>query len=92
MFSSLLFFCCVRLGVTKEWIQIASPVIRQMLLEGERMVKYHVSLLEPLGPEFTRGWVLAMKKTEPVETALFTASMQNRNLNSPEDIRTVFML
>lgn len=34
---------------------------------------------------------MVIKKTEPVEAALFTASIQDRNLNSPEDIRTVFM-
>lgn len=67
--------------------------IRNVLPEGDRMVKYHVSQLGPLGPELTRAWALAMvmKKTEPVESALFTAGMRNRSLNSAEDIRDVFM-
>lgn len=67
--------------------------IRNILPEGDRMIKYHVSQLGPLGPELTRAWALAMvmKKTEPVETALFNARMQNRSLHSAEDIREVFM-
>ncbi|WP_352483088.1 DsbA family protein [Escherichia coli] len=68
--------------------------IYNVLPEGYRMAKYHVSLSGLLGSELTRGGgvlVMVIKKTEPVEAALFTASIQDRNLNSPEDIRTVFM-
>ncbi|EOY9082838.1 hypothetical protein ACQFME_002736 [Escherichia coli] len=35
---------------------------------------------------------MVMKKTEPVETALFMVTMLNKSLNSPDDIRTVLML
>ncbi|EPV4089633.1 DsbA family protein, partial [Salmonella enterica subsp. enterica serovar Typhimurium] len=34
--------------------------IRHVLPQGSRMVKYHVSLLGPLGHELTRAWALAM--------------------------------
>lgn len=46
-----------------------------------------------MGTELTWGWALAMvmKKTEPVETALFMVTMLNKSLNSPDDIRTVLM-
>ena len=58
------------------------------------MLKYHISQLGPSGAELTRTWALAMvmKKTEPVETALFTASLRNRSLNYAEDIRETFIL
>ncbi|ECG8516341.1 thiol:disulfide interchange protein [Salmonella enterica subsp. salamae] len=67
--------------------------IRQVLPEGDRIVKYHVSQLGPLGHELTRAWALAivMNETEPVERAFFTASMMEKSLNRPEDIRRVFI-
>ncbi|ASG86028.1 DsbA family protein [Salmonella enterica] len=68
--------------------------IRRVLLEGDRMVKYHVSLLGPLGHELTRAWALAMvmNKTEVMEKAFFMAGMVEKRLHSPEDIRQVFMV
>ncbi|EAP5830122.1 thioredoxin domain-containing protein [Salmonella enterica] len=68
--------------------------IRRVLSEGDRMVKYHVSLLGPLGHELTRAWALAMvmNKTEVMEKAFFMAGMVEKRLHSPEDIRQVFMV
>ncbi|ELL76575.1 putative thiol-disulfide isomerase or thioredoxin, partial [Salmonella enterica subsp. enterica serovar Enteritidis str. SE30663] len=67
--------------------------IRHVLPQGDRMVKYHVSLLGPLGHELTRAWALAMvmKETDVVEKAFFTAGMVEKRLHSPDDVRRVFM-
>ncbi|ENS2608801.1 DsbA family protein, partial [Salmonella enterica] len=67
--------------------------IRHVLPQGSRMVKYHVSLLGPLGHELTRAWALAMvmKETDVIEKAFFTAGMVEKRLHSPDDVRRVFM-
>ena len=67
--------------------------IRRVLPKNERMEKYHVSFLGPLGHELTRMWSLAKVKNveESVEKAFFTATMVEKNLNTPEDIRRLFM-
>ncbi|EGW6698130.1 thioredoxin domain-containing protein, partial [Salmonella enterica subsp. enterica serovar Enteritidis] len=67
--------------------------IRHVLPQGDRMVKYHVSLLGPLGHELTRAWALAMvmKETDVVEKAFFMADMVEKRLHSPDDVHRVFM-
>lgn len=64
-------FYCSPCYAFSETMEIDSA-IRDILPKGDRMVKYHVSQLGPLGPELTRAWALAMiiNKTDVVEKAL----------------------
>ncbi|WP_411020090.1 DsbA family protein [Salmonella sp. ZJJH21_0028] len=70
-----------------------AQAIRHVLPHGDRMIKYHVSLLGPLGHELTRARALAMmmKETDVVEKAFFMAGMVEKRLHSPDDVHRVFM-
>lgn len=89
--SSFSFYCppCYAFSQTMG----VDQAIRHVLPQGSRMVKYHVSLLGPLGHELTRAWALAMvmKETDVIEKAFFTAGMVEKRLHSPDDVRRVFM-
>ncbi|HIA5332762.1 TPA: DsbA family protein, partial [Salmonella enterica] len=70
-----------------------AQAIRHVLPHGDRMIKYHVNLLGPLGHELTRARALAMmmKETDVVEKAFFMADMVEKRLHSPDDVHRVFM-
>ena len=88
----LFFFYCPPCYAFSQTMGVARA-IRHVLPHGDRMIKYHVSLLGPLGHELTQAWALAMmmKETDVVEKAFFTADMVEKRLHSPDDVRRVFM-
>lgn len=67
-----------------------SAAIHRILPE-EKVVKYHVDAMGPLGSELTEAWAIAMVmgKTEQVEKPLFEA-VKNKNLNNTSDIQSIF--
>lgn len=66
--------------------------IRAVLPPGKQMVKYHVDFIGPLGDDLTQAWSVArvLGIEEKIEPLLFEAVQIFRNLNTPDDIRTVF--
>ncbi|EFN6235707.1 thioredoxin domain-containing protein [Escherichia coli] len=66
--------------------------IREVLLSGKKMTKYHVDFLGPLGPQLTDAWATAqvMGIEDKVEPLLFEAAQVTRSLTTPESIRAVF--
>ncbi|WP_249354764.1 DsbA family protein [Escherichia albertii] len=73
------------LGVDQE--------IRRTLPKNEKMETYDVNLFGSLGHEQTWAWSRAKIKNvkESVEKAFFTATMVEKNINTLEDIRRLFM-
>lgn len=61
------------------------------LLPDDKVTKYHVNAMGPLGSELTEAWAIAivMGKTEQVERPLFDA-VRNKKLNDITDIQSVF--
>ncbi|ELO4939627.1 DsbA family protein [Escherichia coli] len=66
--------------------------IRNALTPGKKMVKYHVDVLGPLGPQLTDAWAMAqvMGIEDEVEPLLFEATQVTRSLTTPDSIRAVF--
>ncbi|EEJ8283088.1 DsbA family protein [Salmonella enterica] len=74
-----------RYGVTRE--------TEKVLPVGARIVKYHVSMMGPLGKELTDAWSVAriLGVESQVELPLFRAVQEKRSINSKADIRQVFI-
>ncbi|WP_116605490.1 DsbA family protein [Edwardsiella tarda] len=64
-----------------------------VLPQGEKVVKYHVSFLGPQGAALTEAWSVAqaLGVVDKVEKSLFDAVQVTRSINSPADIRQVFV-
>ncbi|MBU9828517.1 DsbA family protein [Rahnella sp. FC061912-K] len=65
--------------------------INKILPNGETVIKYHVSVMGPLGNELTEAWAIAtvMGKTDDIEKPLFEA-VHNKKITSVSDIKDVF--
>lgn len=69
-----------------------SEGINLILPTGEKVTKYHVSVMGKLGNELTQAWAIAMVmgKSDAVEKPLFEAVQKKRSLNSVADIKVIF--
>jgi thiol:disulfide interchange protein DsbA len=69
-----------------------SEGINRILPAGEKVTKYHVSVMGKLGHELTQAWAIAMLmgKTDAVEKPLFAAIQTTKSLNSVADIKAIF--
>ncbi|AIJ09431.1 MULTISPECIES: DsbA family protein [Edwardsiella] len=67
--------------------------VNGILPPGEKVVKYHVSFLGPQGAALTEAWSVAqaLGVSDKVEKPLFDAVQVKRSINSPADIRQVFV-
>jgi thiol:disulfide interchange protein DsbA len=74
-----------RLGVPAALDAVLPP--------GQPVVKYHLAMMGPLGPALTRAWSVALLLgvTDRVTPALFAAMQDAQTLNTPSDIRRVFI-
>lgn len=76
-----------------EQVYHVSDAIKKALPEGTKMTKYHVGFLGPLGKQLTEAWAVAIalgvenKVTQP----LFEAIQKTQTVQSPNDIRKVFI-
>ena len=71
-------------GIDKEISKILPP--------GQKLAKYHVDFLGPLGAHLTDAWVIAqvMGIEDKVEPLLFEAAQVTHTLKTPEDIKKIF--
>jgi len=69
-----------------------SEGINRALPAGEKVIKYHVSMMGKLGNELTEAWAIAMimGKSDAVEMPLFESVQKARNLQSTADIKQIF--
>lgn len=68
-----------------------SEAINNILPADEKVTKYHVSAMGPLGHELTEAWSVAMLlgKTDAVEKKLF-AAIRGRKIRHADDIKMLF--
>ncbi len=64
----------------------------QALPAGEKVTKYHVSLMGKLGNELTEAWAVAtvLGVEDKIEGAMFDAVQKQRAVNGADDIQRVF--
>ncbi|EIW8283553.1 DsbA family protein [Escherichia coli] len=70
-----------------------SQAVDKILPSGERVVKYHVSTMGPMGSELTEAWSVAkvLGVEDRVELPLFVAVQINRSIKTEASIRQVFI-
>lgn len=70
-----------------------SEAVNKILPSGEKVVKYHVSSMGPMGPELTEAWSVAkvLGVEDKVELPLFVAVQINRSIKTEASIREVFI-
>lgn len=70
-----------------------SQAVDKILPSGEKVVKYHVSSMGPMGPELTEAWSVAkvLGVEDKVELPLFVAVQINRSIKTEASIREVFI-
>ncbi|EFG8849421.1 thioredoxin domain-containing protein [Escherichia coli] len=70
-----------------------SQAVDKILPAGEKVVKYHVSTMGPMGEELTEAWSVAkvLGVEDKVELPLFVAVQVNRNITTEASIRQVFI-
>lgn len=70
-----------------------SQAVDKILPSGEKVVKYHVSSMGPMGPELTEAWSVAkvLGVEGKVELPLFVAVQINRSIKTEASIREVFI-
>ncbi|WP_414458289.1 DsbA family protein [Escherichia marmotae] len=70
-----------------------SPAVDKILPPGEKVVKYHVSTMGPMGPELTEAWSVAkvLGVEDKVELPLFVAVQINQSIKTEASIRQVFI-
>lgn len=70
-----------------------SQAVDKILPSGEKVVKYHVSSMGPMGPELTEAWSVAkvLGVEDRVELPLFVAVQINRSIRTEGSIRQVFI-
>lgn len=70
-----------------------SRSVEKILPPGEKLEKYHVSALGPMGRELTEAWSVAqvLGVENKVELPLFVAVQINRSIKTEADIRRVFI-
>lgn len=70
-----------------------SQAVDEILPPGEKVVKYHVSSMGPMGQELTEAWSVAkvLGVEDRVELPLFVAVQINRSIRTEGSIRQVFI-
>lgn len=70
-----------------------SDRINEILSPGKSVTKYHVSAMGKMGKALTESWAIAiaMGIEHKVEKPLFVAIQQHRSINTPEDIKDIFI-
>ncbi|HBB6967036.1 TPA: DsbA family protein [Escherichia coli] len=70
-----------------------SQALDKVLPSGEKVVKYHVSTMGPMGQELTEAWSIAkvLGVEDKVELPLFVAVQINRSIKTEASIRQVFV-
>ncbi|WP_454767413.1 DsbA family protein [Escherichia coli] len=70
-----------------------SQAVDKILPPGEKVEKYHVSTMGPMGQELTEAWSVAkvLGVEEKVELPLFVATQVNRSIKTEANIRQVFI-
>ncbi|ENS0117648.1 TPA: DsbA family protein [Escherichia coli] len=70
-----------------------NQAVDKILPSGEKVVKYHVSSMGPMGPELTEAWSVAkvLGVEDKVELPLFVAVQINRSIKTEASIREVFI-
>ncbi|ELO4999959.1 DsbA family protein [Escherichia coli] len=70
-----------------------SEAVNKILPSGEKVVKYHVGSMGPMGPELTEAWSVAkvLGVEDKVELPLFVAVQINRSIKTEASIREVFI-
>ncbi|WP_157709428.1 DsbA family protein [Escherichia coli] len=70
-----------------------SQAVNKILPSGEKVVKYHVSGMGPMGKELTEAWSVAkvLGVEDKVELPLFVAVQINRSIKTEASIRQVFI-
>ncbi|HAW2707026.1 TPA: thioredoxin domain-containing protein [Escherichia coli] len=70
-----------------------SQAVDKILPTGEKVVKYHVSTMGPMGAELTEAWSVAkvLGVEDKVELPLFVAVQINRSIRTEDTIRQVFI-
>ncbi|HFW6977522.1 DsbA family protein [Escherichia coli] len=70
-----------------------SEAVNKILPSGEKVVKYHVGTMGPMGPELTEAWSVAkvLGVEDKVELPLFVAVQINRSIKTEASIREVFI-
>lgn len=70
-----------------------SQAVDKILPPGEKVVKYHVSTIGPMGLELTEAWSVAkvLGVEDKVELPLFVAVQINRSIKTEASIRQVFI-
>lgn len=70
-----------------------SQALDKILPSGEKVVKYHVSTMGPMGQELTEAWSIAkvLGVEDKVELPLFVAVQINRSIKTEASIRQVFV-
>lgn len=69
-----------------------SEAVDKILPSGEKVEKYHVSSMGPMGQELTEAWSVAkvLGVEDKVELPLFVATQINRSIKTEASIRQVF--
>ncbi|MBH5326260.1 DsbA family protein [Salmonella enterica] len=69
-----------------------SQAVDKILPPGEKVEKYHVSTMGPMGKELTEAWSVAkvLGVEDKVELPLFVAVQINRSIKTEASIRQVF--
>ncbi|ECN1504081.1 thioredoxin domain-containing protein [Salmonella enterica subsp. enterica serovar Newport] len=69
-----------------------SQAVDKILPSGEKVEKYHVSSMGPMGQELTVAWSVAkvLGVEDKVELPLFVATQVNRSIKTEASIRQVF--
>lgn len=70
-----------------------SEAVNKILPSGEKVVKYHVGSMGPMGPELTEAWSVAkvLGVEDKVELPLFVAVQINGSIKTEASIREVFI-
>lgn len=70
-----------------------SQAVDKILSPGEKVEKYHVSTMGPMGKELTEAWSVAkvLGVEDKVELPLFVAVQINRSIKTEASIREVFI-
>ncbi|HBE6203153.1 TPA: DsbA family protein [Escherichia coli] len=70
-----------------------SQAVEKILPPGEKVVKYHVSTMGPMGQELTEAWSVAkvLGVEDKVELPLFVATQVKRSIKTEASIRQVFI-
>ncbi|HBE6106725.1 TPA: DsbA family protein [Escherichia coli] len=70
-----------------------SQAVDNILPHGEKVEKYHISVMGPMGLELTEAWSVAkvLGVEDKVELPLFVATQINRSIKTESSIRQVFI-